>query len=474
MITKTIKALNINNKTLFSNYLHYMKKYLQISNMGVITQQAIELFGFSDKREDSSLIGEKGTGLKFSRFQALRQGIDLYVTTDKFINWIEQEELDKYNNRIIFKYKDENGKTKSIKSSYTTMAGFGDWIEEWFIVREVIQNARDEQVRNKVECEEESLDFILSTMKIVDEVSFAKKGNTNVYIELTDEIKKIFIDIKKYIRSSKDILHSNEYGRIYKKSSDKCRIFKKGIFIGEVLHGLYDYDVNTVDLSESRTIKDTEDVFHEIAKIYNASTSELRRELLREANNNFNIKELEMLCSWRTCYTGSVWEEDFKKEFGNKTIIHNKESCSDYQKEKVAEKNLKIVCIQEVMYSSLKNGGVKTLADIEAEDPLSGIKIVKPSKKQSDILSNAIIKVNKIIPFSNKVVCFDPKTEEFRNTYGFYDQKDNLIYINKEILESNNLDRTLIEEVIHAVYKADDCTRDFQNITCSLIANLIS
>ena len=85
-----------------------MPKYLQISNLGKISKNAIELLGFSDKRDREDLIGEKGTGLKFSRFQCMRKEIKLFVANEDFISWFEKKELDKQNSQIIFKYKDTN------------------------------------------------------------------------------------------------------------------------------------------------------------------------------------------------------------------------------------------------------------------------------------------------------------------------------------------------------------------------------
>jgi hypothetical protein len=452
-----------------------MKRYIEISNIGSISKSAIELLGYSDKRNSKDLIGEKGTGLKFSRLQCLRKSIEMFVTTSEFINWYSKKKLDEENDQVIFRYKAKNGKAHAKPSSYTVNAGLGDWVDDWFIVREVVQNAVDETIRNKL-CDnrDDAMGLVLKCVRIVNEVSFAKKGNTNVYIELTESIEKVCKNIKDYFVF--EPIFSCEHGSIHaKKKEDKMRIYKQGIFVQEsVMTGLYDYECSNIELSESRTLKHLGDAADEVLKIFSESPINLKREFLRYCDNN--KKAFELNSAWsltNALYNIDQWADAFYSEFGEKSVIHDNVVIPDYISEKIKMHKYNVVILQDPLFKFLKKK-IKTLEELTSSYEELQYHKLEIDEHKLPTITKAIEKAKKIFKINVPVALFDPVTDLEHNTGGVFLPRRKEILINKNRCSSlEEFLPILIEELIHAETGADDGSRAFQDCAIKKISQLI-
>lgn len=444
-------------------------RYLEISNIGVITKDAIELLGFSDKRSRTDLIGEKGTGLKFSRLQCMRKGIDFFVTTSEFKSWYSSKSVDLENEQVIFQYEEKNGKRYAKPSSFTVQAGFSDWTDDWFIVREIIQNAVDEMVRSKVVgSRDEGMNMVLKGAKIVHDVSFAKKGNTNVYLELTSDIERVFTNLSKYFVYKP--IFSCEHGSLHEKQDKNLvQIYKQGIFIQEykTYSGLYDYECSKVELQENRTPKYMADISDEILKVYSEAPTKFKREFLRYVNGNTKSFELEHAWEFTKPLANlEDWTRAFYEEFGDKAVIHNDIAVPAHIAEKAKMHDRRVVILRNPLYNFL-SGTIQTLVDLTStyeellfrEEPLEAEKAV--------IIEESL---NKALPMFNKKVpvgLFSPLTDLEHNTAGVFLPRHNKILINKNKCSSiQEVLPIILEELIHAESGADDLTRAFQD--CAL------
>lgn len=451
-------------------------KYVEISNIGEISKQAMELLGFSDKRNRTDLIGEKGTGLKFSRMQCLRRAIQFFVTTNSFKSYYSKKKIDEENDQVVFRYELKNGKKHAKPSSFTVQAGFSDWTDDWFIVREVVQNAVDEMVRGGV-CKErdEAMRMVVSGMRVVDKVCFAKKGNTNTYIELTPSIEKVFTTLNEYFVYNP--LFSCKHGGLHKKKDkEKVKVYKQGIFVQDYAlnKSLYDYDCSRIQLQENRTPKYSNDVADEALKIYNEAPIEFKRELLRWCNFNENAIELK----WAWSHTNVLekldeWEAAFRAEFGERAVIHNTISIPEHVEEKMKMHKKVVVVLADPMYSFLKRR-IQTLEELSSSYEELMYHVVEPDSRQKNIIDRALSMLSPLFTKEVSVKMFKPNTELEHNTSGVYLPSKNKILINNNRVSSlEELLPILIEEKIHAETGADDFTRAFQNAAISRLSRAL-
>lgn len=451
-------------------------RYIEISNIGVISKQAIELLGFSDKRDRADLIGEKGTGLKFSRLQCLRKGIQMFVSTDEFINSYTKKNIDSANDQVIFKYQAKNGKTHHKPSSYTVQAGFSDWTDDWYIVREVIQNAVDETKRGGLcQTRNASMEFVCKSIRIVDKVGFAKKGNTNIYIEATPEIEKVFTNLEEYFVYNP--IFECEYGSLHVKSNkDKIKIYKQGIFVADhgVYEGLYDYECLDLPLAENRTPQHISDVADIALQIYSLAPIKIKREFLRYAKNNKNCFELKQAWDFtHPLHNIDSWVEAFHAEFGENTVIHYEHVVPDHVAEKLEMHKYQYVIFDKVLYDFLK-AHVQTLEDLTSSyDELQYHKEI-PSGDIKELIDRAVNLAKNCFRVDVPVNVFTPVTNLEVNTAGVYLPRRKEVLLNKNYCTSlEQIMPILLEEFLHAETGAEDFSRAFQNGVLERLARVL-
>lgn len=213
--------------------------YLVISNNGVVEKEAFTLVGASTKRDDSSSIGQFGSGNKYALAYLLRNNIPVRIFTDG-------EELPVSVENTKFRDKDFGViHIGGQPTSLTTDMGGCDW-ELWQAIRELYCNALDEG-------EEEPL-------CVTHDISpFACSGRTAIVIDYTDEVKAFMMNFHLYFCQNTPIVYEDKcVGRILEKKSPEgeLRIYRKGILVDVIKtdskEALYDYDFNDIHINESR------------------------------------------------------------------------------------------------------------------------------------------------------------------------------------------------------------------------------
>jgi hypothetical protein len=243
------------------------QKYLKITNNGTVSRKYLELLGASDKRErfeDSSVIGNKGSGAKLAPIPAMRMGMEVVVSSadieGPYLLRYETQKADLGNRemqQVVFNYI---GHSK-FPSQLTTDA-FRDWdapigddkMRTFKILREYVCNAWDEDKG--------------FTIEKVNEISLAEEGKTSVYISINEEIEEMLGNITRYfkfISGCKPVHVSTEWGgkgSIFEKSQPQVtRLFSQGVMVDcksySGYSSLYDYSLDDKHLlSEERVIKD--------------------------------------------------------------------------------------------------------------------------------------------------------------------------------------------------------------------------
>lgn len=429
-----------------------MKKYLKIGNAGQITKDQIELLGFSAKRGDNRTIGEKGTGLKFSRIQAVRKGLDFIVCTHEFKNVLRPK---RGSNRLVFEYDNWEGKKNITDSSYTVDAGFSDWTSDWFIVREVIQNARDENLLQLGL--ENPMETTLESLSVVSTIERPKKGESIVYLELTNEIAKVFENLSDYFVDDSVFMHPN--------SGNSMRVFLSGIFVGKINceKSYSNVNLKKLELTESRDIKYSFQVHEGFYREMSKQPVSTIRKFLRYAHKNPDSYELDSYTDLNY-YIGDSFLDAFKMEFGDNVCIHSSNGISEYKKDVLEGKNMSMVYLGSVLYKFFKDKGVLTFDEISNQTS-HGYKVISADTSVHRDF------IHKCFSFfgTSKLHIYDHTDE---NVLGF--EKDGEVFINRSVIGSDLFEQVLVEELIHAKSGEADYTRGFQTFSCKAICKLIN
>lgn len=209
-------------------------KILKIANVGELDSRLLFLLGASTKKNDSSKIGQFGTGLKYAISYLIRNDVafSIFVGEDE-LNFSTKNESIRDNEFLSIHCNDQ-------PMNITTEYGY-QW-EAWEAIREIWCNAKDE---------------VKYVKNVKDYNSFAslkgKKDWTTFYIEVTEEIGKVIENWSDHFVTEKPIFENSEYAVFKNKPESLGRIYKNGILV-KVLDkpSLYNYDLKNAELNELR------------------------------------------------------------------------------------------------------------------------------------------------------------------------------------------------------------------------------
>lgn len=415
------------------------KKYLKVSNSGIIDPLAFELIGGSTKRGDTSKIGYFGSGLKYSIAYLLRNEIPfvVYAGMDKIEFTTEKRGL----RTSEFDAIAINGKVTSL----TTQMGI-DW-ELWFAMREIVCNAMDEP-GYKIERVE--------TIEPVNDV-------TSFYIEIVPDVLVILKQWKNYFSEHRtDMLYYTTDGfKIFAGDGKNRIVYRKGIQCHmEEENCLFHYDSPTIEISESRTIR------------YSWNWSSQAVKLLQECTDKKIIETLFM----RMGSGSSVWEKDLSWEsnvnrythhwlevVNNRTLI----PCEyeGHYSEEVAKDRAKYLVLPKKMCDGLcdRFPEIEYAIGNRKNKELQPFKTVEHTPKTEYLLKDTIKileEMKYVLKYPVSIVTFLDKT-----VLGQADIKEQRILLCTRAFDMGRrrIAEILIEENEHLITELGDETRSFQN-----------
>lgn len=407
-------------------------KYIRIKNAGLIEPEALHLVGASTKTNDSSKIGQFGSGNKYAMAYLLRNNYELVVYSGENKITIETKES-KFREQLF-----EIVYINSEKTSITTQMG-KDW-EFWQALRELYCNAIDEGGF--------SMDFV-STIEPVD-------GETHFYIKSDHNAVEFMTNFDNYFATNKEVVFECEQGKILKKSGDKANIFRKGIRCYEPKkQSTFDYDFNVISIDENRLVNyfwqveekmwdlifrcDNEEVIMQI--LHNCGSSEFIEGSLSDVSsiNSSNASETFLRCIKSTNlapkgYAGLLKPDEVHNHVIMPTKIFNSVR-GHLEDENVGDK-----------FKVTKKGAF--FRDIE------------PDELQNETINKAMEFFKECgfeINYPIVVALFDEK-----RVLGC--ASNETIYLSDICISKgvNEVVNTIIEEFVHLKYGAKDETRDFQ------------
>lgn len=306
-------------------------KYLKIRNVGEIDVRSLMLIGASSKKEDSTKIGQFGTGLKYAISYFVRNGINfkIFKGTEEISFSTKDETIRDIDYKVIYC----NGESMNI----TTQYGF-EW-QAWEAIREIWCNAKDEAEFSKKLTTENS-------------VISGTTAWTTFYIEITDEVWKVIENWDNYFISRKPLFESDKHKIYDNPNKDFGCIYKNGILIKKLNRpSLFHYDIKDAQINELRQFTQNERAY--VAEAIMKSSDEIVKSYMelistvdsrQEADESIFEDDLDFSYSWLHP-KASVLKENFKGFM----FLHPE---SDSSGSKRAFK------VQLSLFNALKNSGL--------------------------------------------------------------------------------------------------------------------
>jgi len=209
-----------------------MKKYFQIKNDGLLVIEDLILMGSSTKRNNSSTIGQYGTGWKYGIAFALRNNIEIFIYSG--LKKIEITTVTKYHRG----FKRELIVIDGVETNMTTELGM-EWTG-WMAMREIISNAMDEP----------GYEFS------IDGSILPEENKTVVFVQMCDELNDFAENFDNYFSMNRvpDYVH-NGIKIFQKKEASPIVVYRKGIRcydIDKTLISTFDIDFLEISIDENR------------------------------------------------------------------------------------------------------------------------------------------------------------------------------------------------------------------------------
>lgn len=413
--------------------------YVCFENKGEVPLNAFKLLGASSKRGDAGKIGYFGTGLKYAIAVLLRQNIEFKVYSgDKEV---------KIGKRST-KFLDQNVSVMTVngeKTSITLDAGI-DW-QPWFAIREIYSNTMDEQ----------------GTMALNTELG-ARAGYTRIFIDTEAEaLKDVFENWNKYFSMNRAPLFRNVSGSLLTKLSvePEYTVFRKGIQVyTSRKHSVFDYDLQTVVINESRVAVYAFQVHESCSEVLAAAPLASIKEFLRLAKNSRRSEYIEWQDEFWDYTSSYSFSEDWLLALNDKRLVPAN-FAGHYD---ITETTL---IVPDKLLGKLKNRFGDAINT--AGDNRDKFDIVQVNK---DPL-NKMLEVFAIAGFDWPIDAIDIVKFSDKDLLGM--AKDGRVLLSTSLFtpaHRHKIASTLIEEITHAKTGFSDCTRDMQDHLFNTITNM--
>lgn len=435
-------------------------KYIKVTNyVKEVNRLGLEKLGLSTKRDNDETIGQFGSGIKFAPIAAIRKGMDwAFVGSDKKGDYILKYVVkdDDGIPCVFYKYQDYEK-----ASSFTAEAGLLSWTNDFQIYREVVANAIDE---SKVSGLPWRVDVVS-----VNEITHVD-GEFSVYFTATDEMISIHENFNKYFSVDRIPVYEDKNFKLYMPIDNTFRVYVKGVLVysdeanatnsdRDVMSGLFDYEFNSLELNEERTVANTWEMHCEIIRSWSKVNSEkliekiIQKMINSKDNNNY---EFEAITTYIFNYgvMNALWREVFDKLYPNTVIIRGVDASFNALKTIESKGYNSITIEHEGIYSFLTEKCIPTASDVFGESFKYEYDMDISSYKNLNIAINMIETVCPEINFDFIVGVYVEENEEEINTLGMtlnlvHDNEPcKTILINKAYAIEASID-SLISTLIH-------------------------
>lgn len=518
--------------------------FLKIENPGVADPSAFTLLGASTSRssDNSNTIGKFGSGNKHGIAVCLRKELSPVVFAGKLCMTFGTvprrvdtgiSTADFAQIQVKYSGKDRDGKSKTATEelSWVVENGAADWTTVDLALREFVSNAldraiaegeykfmnkwitdngitndnvHDDDVQTRYgsalkEYRKTACDWKNVSVEVVaDNQVRAKDGTTRVFVPCNAEVFAFYENLGRWFLhfSEPELLNQAILPKNRRNLDDKHKravVYRRGVRVREFessdVPSLFDYNLNNLEMDESRRVDDWK-VKHAAARA------------LQDASQEQLQVYLHSMLSKET-----VWEHTFD-EYGLTTPYENKEKTEERKqrwnsavksvftedtvfgttanKEFAERKGFKVITVNEAFAKSAAGFGLRTPEMVLTQDDREGRTIVDATPDAIfavdwiwDCIERNGMTMNKKKP---DVKCFQQSMNAGSITWGFY-RGDDTVYLNLDLgTEATVLGgfkalsqmflTTTLEELCHHVTGATDNSRDFQDWILNLAVKL--
>lgn len=453
------------------------KKYLKISNKGTVDREFLELIGATTKRgqnSDSSIIGNKGSGAKFSVIPILRLGLEIVISSSDqqgayFLKYkTEQSRIGGL--RVIFDFG------KEIHPSQFTLDALQDWDKPIGADDKKIFKALREFICNAYDADKEF------RTEIVEKITPAQNGETVVYLSMTAEIEEILKNSKRYFKflNKEEPLLTTRYGVIYSKSDTMSRLFLQGVLVDckEFNQSIFDYSLlDKFLLSEERIIRDFSRFIVEIGRIIaSVDDCKIALKILESFMDGKMTIETEALdrIGFVNFKTREAFREAWQLHYGEKAAMAVLDTAVDEDVKQIMGYKIVLV-LDPCVRGFLKKCGILETSDLVPKQEKKEYEIVELTTQQRAIFDRAYALFVRVFPETKyyPVIFYKPLIDFYERTGGFA-KNFREVWINADyIISVRECIKTLEHETRHIQTKAGDYDRRFDEAASERLIRLV-
>lgn len=410
--------------------------FLLIENAGEAYTESFTTLGLSTSRNDNSKIGQFGSGAKMAILQLIRSKANPIIFSGlKKMEFFAEPAMmgNKLYNKVVLKIDN-----KERELGFALEYGEMDWNDCWMSLREFLSNAIDASSFDDVE------------VSIKDSVR-AKSGATRVFIPLTPEVMTAFNLLnERFLHFS---YQQNNF-LIKKEKISPCKVYRRGVFVRELrTDSYYDYNLD-IPVDECRNADEWSCQYY-IKQSLCKLTKEDWIPILNIANL-FSIKIIESEVS-----SSDTLDKAYLECFGDIP------ATSPMMLSMVQHKSSRWQVLPSNLVDILSKCGIHTHQNFLSKLEKDGNTIVEatPSiRKTYEDCRQFLMDLGYIFK-EPKLAGFQSTSNNNEILIGYVE--NDTIYIN---IENESSRSTMLEELVHYMTGAHDCTRDFQTTLCDIAA----
>lgn len=487
--------------------------YLKIENPGVAPAESFTLLGASTKDpNDQHVIGKFGSGGKHSVVVLMRHNLSptIFCGNLRMEFQTREQVIDdglrkKAHKRVVCQYggKDANGTQKSATEDLGLVLQYGaeDWTNIAFGLREFVSNAIDRAIDegrlnylqqyanqhpgvSQAELEETlraydktATDYNNVVIEMVQENQVrAKAGTTRVFVPVNEEVFKFYDNLGKWFLHfsepeslGKAILSKNN--RNLNPERKVAVVYRRGVRVREFESGnipsLFDYNLDHLELDESRKVDDYYIRHYAAVALAQASQNTLRTFLASFYSGDRHWEhEFDSYPLVNAAMNEVEWKAASGAVLGDNVVLAAKEATGAIEVAK--RKGYEVLIVPDNIVQAAAKRGVPTVNSVLSVDDLLNREIIEPNDLAILAVDKMWAKLESINYTSAKE---KPAVKMFRSIMqggmscgGFY--RDNTVFLREDkCTEGINLDleKIVLEEIGHYISGAMDGARDFQD-----------
>ena len=483
-----------------------MPAYLKIENPGAVPPDAFTVLGVSmaDTHTNPGVIGQFGSGSKHAIALLLRNDLRpvVFAGTLKLEfstrpQVVSDAQATKRFERVVVKYGGTDPVTGSSRTSTEDLGfvlDFGrlDWDEVAMALREFVSNSIDRSIRERG-------DWSAVTVEVVTEAQVrARAGYTRVFVPLTPEVLQFHNDLGKWF------LHFSEPEALTKSILPKANrnlgsrkaavIYRRGVRVREFessdTESLFDYNLDSLKIDESRKASDWDVKHHAGRALANADTPSLAVLFERLLNSDRPVWEFgfDVYAMQPTHGEGGeviarrekAWQQAFAQVAGDDAVLTGKGTVGQLER-----KGYKPVVAPDSLLSAASLYGVQTSSRVLSGDELVGRAITDPTPDAQaavDFVWDRLEEMGLTNAKQKPVVrSFHSILDGGTMLNGFY--RECIVYLHRDLggsgsvvggrqALSDRLVKVALEEVSHFVTGSTDNSRDFQDYLLEVAVKL--